>query len=51
LSELGLADFKHESLAGPPEMDVAGELFEVRVKTKNDGKHWHIRSDAKVWSE
>ena len=51
LTELGLVDFKHESLAAPPEMDVAGELFDVRVKTKKDGKRWHIRSDAKVWAE
>jgi hypothetical protein len=32
-------------------MDIAGDLFEVRVKTKKDGKHWRIRSDALVWSD
>lgn len=51
LTELGLAEVRDESLAGPPEMGVAGELFEVRVKTKKDGKRWHIRQDAKVWSD
>jgi len=51
LKELGLNGLNHESLAGPPEMAVAGDLFEVTVKEIKEGRSWHIRSDAKVWSE
>jgi hypothetical protein len=32
-------------------MAVAGDIFEVTVKTRREEKGWHIRSDAKVWSE
>jgi hypothetical protein len=54
LKELGLAELGHESLTGPPRMDVTESLFQASVEVKRpEGKtqRWHIRQDARVWTE
>jgi hypothetical protein len=48
LTELGLADFKQESLAGPPEMDVAGELFEGQDEAGRETVAYSVRCEGLV---
>jgi len=52
--ELGLSDLGHDSLAGPPRMDVTDSLFQATVEIKQpEGKthRWHIRHDSRVWTD
>ena len=54
LAELGLKDLEHSSVIGTPKLETTASLFEVSVELKSTGdkRHrWHIRQDAKVWSE
>jgi hypothetical protein len=54
LADLGLPAYRHDSLAGPPRLEVAGDLFEASVDLRRpDGgkRHWHIRHDARIWGD
>jgi hypothetical protein len=54
LGDLGLAEAQHETLTGPPRMEVTQSGFEVTAELKKaDGKiqRWHIRQDARVWPD
>jgi Carbohydrate family 9 binding domain-like len=54
LAELGVAVMTHESIDGPPRIEVAGDLFQVAVDVRlPDGKRrkWSIRQDSRVWGE
>jgi hypothetical protein len=54
LAELGLSRPAHDSLAGPPKMEVSESGFEITVALKRPdgpGQRWHIRQDSRVWAE
>jgi hypothetical protein len=54
LHELGLARLGHESLTGPPRMEVTTSGFEATVEiTLPEGKRqfWHIRQDSRIWPD
>jgi hypothetical protein len=54
LHELSLPRFAHESFAGQPVLETAGDGFEASVPVKMpDGatKRWRIRQDSRVWSD
>jgi hypothetical protein len=54
LPELGLADLSHASLAKPPTLEITSSLFEATAEIKSpDGRiqRWHIRQDARLWSD
>jgi WD40 repeat protein/serine/threonine protein kinase len=54
LAELGLADLRDETLAGPPVLEADNEHFRATVDAKlPDGgsRRWHIREDSRVWGE
>ena len=52
--ELGLPRFTHESFAGRPVLEPAGDGFEASVPVNlPDGttKRWRIRQDSRIWGE
>jgi hypothetical protein len=54
LEQLGLDGLSHPSLLGPPRLETTTSLFEVSVAVRlPDGaaQHWHIRQDARVWTD
>jgi hypothetical protein len=54
LDELGLARLGHESLTGPPRMEVTTSGFEATVEINlPEGKRqfWHIRQDSRIWPD
>jgi WD40 repeat protein/serine/threonine protein kinase len=51
LAELGLADVREETLAGPPTLEVDGEHFQATADVKLPGggsQRWRIREDSLV---
>ncbi len=54
LEALGLTDLKHPSLMGPPVLETTTSLYEAHVALRRpeaSPRHWHIRSDARVWGD
>jgi hypothetical protein len=51
LRQLGLDGIKVTTLAGEPHLEKARDLFQVSVTVKSSGKRWHIRQDARIWSD
>jgi hypothetical protein len=54
LPALGLARLGHESLTGPPRMEVTASGFEATVEIKLPGgkrQFWHIRQDSWIWPD
>jgi hypothetical protein len=54
IDELGLTQLGHESLAGPPKIEVTENGFEVTVPIRRPegmAQRWHIREDSRVWGE
>jgi hypothetical protein len=54
LAELKLDQLAHDSLAGPPNLQVTETGFESAVTLKLPGgktQRWHIRQDSRVWAE
>jgi hypothetical protein len=54
LAEMGLADIGHESVMGPPRIEVNDGGFQASVDVRlPDGKteRWRIRQDALVWAD
>jgi hypothetical protein len=54
LGELGLAHVRCPRLSGPPKFQITSDGFWATAEIKLRGKEnqrWHIRQDAKVWTE
>ncbi len=54
LTELGLAELGHESLATRPRIEAAADRFQASVDVRlPDGQkqRWSIREDSRVWSD
>jgi hypothetical protein len=54
IEELELKQLGHESLAGPPQIEVTENGFEVSVPVRRPGEtaqRWHIREDSRVWAQ
>lgn len=54
IEELGLKQLGHESLAGPPRIEVTENGFEVTVPVKcpeATAQRWRIREDSRVWKQ
>jgi hypothetical protein len=54
LDALGLAGLSHPELEGPPRLETTSSLFEAHAtlrRPESPPSRWHIRSDAKVWSD
>ena len=54
LNELGLAKARCPRLSGTPKLQITSDGFwataEIRLRGK-ENQRWHIRQDAKVWTE
>jgi hypothetical protein len=54
LEDLRLAKLGHESLTGPPKMEVTETGFEVTAEIRSaqgTTQRWHIRQDSRVWPD
>jgi hypothetical protein len=51
LGSLGLAGIQASTLAGEPHLETTRDLFEVSAELRASGKRWHIRHDARIWSD
>jgi hypothetical protein len=54
LEELGLKRLEHESLVGPPKMEVTESGFEVSAVVKLPAgavQRWHICQNSRIWTE
>jgi hypothetical protein len=51
LGLLGLAGIQASSLKGVPQLQSTRSLFEVTAELNSSDKRWHIRQDARIWSD
>ena len=53
LEDLDVQRLEHESLVGPPLLEVTQTGFEATVDVKRSldrPQRWHIRQDSRIWS-
>jgi hypothetical protein len=54
LSDLGLGNLGHESLASPLRMEATANGFQATADVRLEGDKlasWHIREDSRVWRQ
>jgi hypothetical protein len=54
LGEMGLADLRDDTLAGPPTLEVQDNGYQATAEVRLSGgrrQRWHIREDSRVWAD
>jgi hypothetical protein len=54
LDELGLNDLRHDTLAGPIQLELADGGFQATATVRLPGgttQRWHIRADSRIWCD
>ena len=51
LQEVGDNTLHHPDVVGPPRLETTENLFEASVEAREPRRRWHIRSDARMWTD
>jgi hypothetical protein len=51
LAQLELPAIRATTLTGETRMETTRDLFQVSVDLKSSSQRWHIRQDARIWSD